>query len=103
MKKINELFHTNKGWFDYPVANAEHRSYKVNGPKPFKVYHEDGSFSYAYSYGEYHYTFSIEERDAARKEYLENQTKIKKRNALIKKFSELDTETMEQLLATIEK
>lgn len=103
MKKISELFHTNKGWFDYPVENGEHRSYRVNGPKPFKVYHKDGSFSYAYSYGEYHYTFSIEERDAARKEYFENRAKIGERNALIKKFGELDTETMKRLLAMIEK
>lgn len=103
MKNIKELFHANNKWFDYPVANAEHRQYKVNSPKPFKVYHEDGSFSYAYSYGEYHYTFSLEERDAARKEYEEKRAKIGERNALIKKFGELDTDTMKKLLAMIEK
>lgn len=103
MKKISELFHTDKGWFDYPVANGRHRDYKVNSSKPFRVYHEDGSFSYAYSYGEYQYTFSIEERDAARKTYAEERAKIGERNALIKKFGELDTETMKKLLAMVEK
>lgn len=103
MKNIKDLFNADNKWFDYPVANAKHRQYKVNSPKPFRVYHEDGSFSYAYSYGEYHYTFSLEERDAARKEYAEQRAKISERNALIKKFSELDTETMKKLLAMIEK
>lgn len=36
MKNIKELFHANNKWFDYPVANAEHRQYKVNNLNPLR-------------------------------------------------------------------
>lgn len=74
MKNINELYHYNNKQYDFPIAReAEHRSYKINSPKPFKVYHIGGSCDLAYSYGEYKYTFSIEERNAARKIYTEQK------------------------------
>lgn len=102
MKKINELYNFENKWYDYPVSvEAKHRSYKVNGPKPFRVYHVDGSYSLAYSYGEYQYTFSIEERDIARKAYTEQRVEASKRRALLNKIEKLDTETLQKIVDII--
>ena len=101
MQSIHNLYHTKDGWFDYPVDGAKRHYQIVRNNQPLKVHHADGTISLAYMFGESHFSYSIEERDATRKAYFEERARISERKALIQKFSELDTDTMKKLLATI--
>ena len=100
MLNIKDLYHdrANRRWCDYPIANGKHELYKINSPKPFKVYHEDGSFSMAYSFGEYQYTFSLQERDEARAKYNQTRKEAGERRALLAQLENLDTETLKNFL-----
>lgn len=98
MKRINELFHDNKNskWYDYPVENAEHRSYRV-GTK-FRVYHKDGSFSTAYLYGEQQFTYDLEELYKVRIKDANKQAYNKEHTALIQQIKQLDNETLKEII-----
>lgn len=103
MKRINELYHFNNKWYDYPVAqDAKHEIYKINSPKPFRVYHSNGTFDLAYSYGEYQFTFDIIELKSKRAQYQYERHLISERNTLIKKLQQLDTNTLRELVNSIE-
>ena len=98
MKRINELFHDSKNykWYDYPVEGTEHRSYRV-GTK-FRVYHEDGSFSTAYPYGERQFTYDLEELYKVRIKDANTHAYNKERNMLIAQIKELDNDTLKQII-----
>lgn len=98
MKRIDELFHDNKNykWYDYPVEGTEHRSYRV-GAK-FRVYHEDGSFSTAYPYGERQFTYDIEELYKVRIKDANIHAYNKERNALLAQIKELDNDTLKRIV-----
>lgn len=68
-----------------------------------RVYHIDGSYSLAYNFGEYQYTFSLDERNMARKAYFEQRAEASKRKALLDKINKLDTETLQKIVEIIEK
>lgn len=98
MLNIKDLYHADCKWYDYPAANGKHKNYKINSPKPFRVYHKDGTFSLAYTFGEYKYTFSIKERDEARAKYYEERKAISEKKALLAQFEKMDTEELKKLL-----
>lgn len=98
MKKINELWHANFKWYDYPVINGEHHSYRVGSAKPFKVYHSDGTFTLAYSYGDYHFTYSKAELDEKRAENKAKAEYNKERANLLKYFESLTNEELKQII-----
>ena len=102
MLNIKDLYHSreNHKWYDYPVANAKHEIYKINSPKPFRVYHRDGSFSLAYSFGEYQYTFSINEREEVRKAFYAETKEKHERMEMLKQLANLDLETLKKLTKT---
>ena len=98
MKQINELWYVNSKWYDYPVEGGKHRKYRISSTKPFKVYHNDNTLSLAYSYGDYHFTYSIAELNEKR---AMNKTKIeynKKHAELMKYFEALSNEELEQII-----
>ncbi len=97
MKNINELFHLNNKWYDYPVNGGTHRKYKINNPKPFRVYHENGEYSLAYSYGEYKYTFSLEELNSIREQNKKERQNASERAKLIKQIQTLDTNVLREI------
>ena len=100
MKNLSELYHSNKNhkWYDYPVEGAVHERYRVNGPKPFKVFHADGTFSYAYGFGSYQFTFSLDELKAVRARYTAEQAQISEHKALVRMLDALDTETLRKIV-----
>lgn len=99
MKNIKELYHFENKWYDYPVAlEAKHEWYKTNSPKPFKVYHFDGTFDLAYTYGEHQFTFDVVELKLRREQYQADRKASGERNALIKQLQQLDTETLKMLV-----
>lgn len=100
MKNLSELYHdhNNHKWYDYPMKGTKHDTYKVAGPKPFKVYHKDGTFSLAYMYGSYHYTFSQDELKAAQARYTAERAMLTEHNALVRMIDALDTETLREIV-----
>lgn len=98
MKTIVSLYHANYKWYDYPVANAEHLDRKSNSPKPFRIYHEDGTYSHAYTYGEQHYTYSISELQEVRKKDVARHNANSERRALLNALDKLDTDTLRELV-----
>lgn len=98
MKNINELWYANLKWYDYPVVDGQHRAYRINSPKPFKVRHEDGTFTLAYSYGDYHFTYSKDELMNKRAENAQKAAKNKERAELLKYFEALSNEELKQII-----
>ena len=98
MKKISDLRNLNNRWYDYPIKDGVKHTYKVGGPKPFKVYHEDGTFDLAYSFGDYQYTFSTEELAEKKAEYQKERAAICEHKALLRELDKLDTETLRKIV-----
>ena len=98
MKKIADLWHIGIRWYDYPVVGAKHERSRVGNPKPFKVFHEDGTFDLAYSFGDYQYTFSLEELAEKKAEYQKERAAICEHKALLRELDKLDTETLRKIV-----
>lgn len=98
MKKISDLRNLNGRWYDYPIKDGVQRTYKVGNPKPFKVFHENGTFDLAYSFGDYQYTFSIEELIEKKAEYQKERAAICEHKALLRELDKLDTETLRKIV-----
>ena len=98
MEKIQNLWHLTNKWYDYPVNGGERRSYRIHTPKPFRVYHIDGTFSLAYSYGEYHFTYDLDELAQKRAENAQKTAHNKERAELMKYFEGLTNDELRRII-----
>ena len=105
MKNINELYHNAKEhrYYDYAIVGARQLSYRINNGKPFEVFHEDGSSTFAYGFGEKQFTYSLYELQEAKKIHQEERANLNERNKLLEQLKDVDLETLRMLVELTQK
>ena len=96
MIHINTLYNANNKLYDYPVPNGKHPAWRT--ADHIRVYHEDGTYTVAFMYGDKHFTYDEAERAAKRKEDKARIADNKRRKPLLEKLNTLSTDDLEALV-----
>ena len=99
MMHIDTLYNANNKLYDYPVPNAKRPMWRV--ADQIRVYHEDGTYTVAFMYGEKHFTYDEAERAAKRAEDKARIADNKRRKLLLEKLNALSTDDLQVLVETL--
>ena len=99
MERIENLWYKDHKYFDYQVEGGKHQDYRVG--THLKIYHQDGSVTTAYQYGDYHYTYS--QAELALQRQLDQHLKEynKERKALLAVFQNMDNDQLKQVISRL--
>lgn len=96
MTRIDTLYFKNNKYYDYPVEGGKHRHSRVN--TTIKVWHEDGTFTIGYQYGEQQFTYDQQELSNRRLADACHKLESKRRKELLDKLNTLSTQELTQLV-----
>ena len=103
MKRVSELWRLNGKYYDYPVSSSDakvyHHSCMAKQGKTIKVYHQDGTMTIGYMFGEKQFTYSEDELVAHRANYQREQELLHERTKILKELGELPLETLRVIKA----